>query len=104
MIIRVESHGIKNEYNGAVTHFRIIVDDEEIVQHSVVHRTDDKEQSTSFFGATSVSPGDHKIEVQAKVSEGTTTFQPHEVVHEQFIHGMFLPNEKTNDLSNVVFS
>lgn len=74
MIIRVESNGIKNDMNGAVTHFRILVDEKEIVQHHVVHRTDDNEHDTSFFGVTSVLPGDHKIVVEAKVYQGTTRF------------------------------
>lgn len=92
MIIRVQSHGIKNAYNGAVTHFRILVDDEEIVQHSVVHRSDDDERSASFFGVKSVFPGDHRIVVQAKVSHGTTKFLEYgSYQKEQFIHGKIYP-------------
>jgi hypothetical protein len=86
MIIRVEMNGISNNAHGGVTHFRILVDGREIVQHHVVSRTSDKVQDVSFFGVTSVVPGEHRIEVQMKAGSGTITFvnQPG---YGQFIHG-----------------
>lgn len=87
MVIRVESRGVSNS-GGTSTHFRLLVDNEEIAQAHIAHRNSNFEE-VIFFGATTVQKGVHEVKVQCKVSSGTAIFEDLVSGDEQFIYGLF---------------
>jgi len=74
MIIRVDSRGVTNTVHGAVTHYRIKVNNEVISEQSVVHQGSNVEQTVVFHGVKTISKGNHNVYVDAKTSAGTTFF------------------------------